>query len=274
MHMKELSFNIILNSIYGQYKDKISLSEWANLLSINRSSFSRYLNNQIKSFPINKVYIIEEFLNKNDDSIINYLLRNEKKHYYHGSRNGIVGDISIHYNSSKNDFGQGFYLGESLFQSALFILGTEGIIYEYDFDTTNLKGLYLDNLDWVYFIAYNRKIINNNVTNINIDNYDYISGPIADDRMAIVMESFFANQVSYDYLLECLKSMKLGNQYCLISDRCLKHIKLVETYKLSKDLKAFLYELANSRREDMLKIVNNESNKKKGKTFKDLIKHE
>ena len=44
---------------------------------------------------------------------------------FHGSKEGIVGDLSIAYSNEKRDFGKGFYLGESVKQAISFVSSYE-----------------------------------------------------------------------------------------------------------------------------------------------------
>lgn len=247
--MKNLEFNIVLKDIVNKYANTKNLQFWANLINIDKSNLSRYINGISKSMDILKIEKIESYLNSKNDSIKNYLIDSNNKHLFHGSREGIKGEISINYNSPKNDFGKGFYLGESLFQSCLFVSGNHNhVIYEFDIDLSNLKGLKLNGVDWVLFIAYNRGYLTNETLkkkyNKIKDKYDYIVGPIADDRTAIYMNEFFSNHLDLSTLLDALTKVKLGNQYCLISENAVKNIKLVETYHISKYFDTYLTNFA------------------------------
>lgn len=247
--MKKIEFNILLKEIINKYSNAHNLEFWANLINIDKSNLSRYINGLSKSMDISKINIIETYLNTIGDSIRNYLINQNDKHLFHGSREGIIGEISVTYNSNKNDFGRGFYLGESLFQSCLFVSGNKNhTIYEFDIDFNNLKGLKLNGVNWVMFIAYNRGFLSNEKLKRKyskiISGYDYIVGPIADDRTAIYMNEFFSNHIDLETLLDALTGVKLGNQYCLISENALHHIKLVETYQISPYFDKYLTNFA------------------------------
>lgn len=82
----------------------------------------------------------------------------EKITLYHGSKSGIIGDISP---SSKIscDFGRGFYLGTDIEQAKTLICKDENpVVYKIELDLKNLNILHIiDMRDWYFTIAYNRE---------------------------------------------------------------------------------------------------------------------
>ena len=59
---------------------------------------------------------------------------------FHGAKTYIDGRISIEKSKSTNDFGRGFYCGESLEQSAMFVANyPESSLYILEFDKTDLS---------------------------------------------------------------------------------------------------------------------------------------
>ena len=92
--MKNIEFNNILKEIINKYSNAHNLEFWANLINIDKSNLSRYINGYSKSMDVTKIETIEAFLNTKKDSIKNYLIDENSKHLFHGSREGIKGKIS------------------------------------------------------------------------------------------------------------------------------------------------------------------------------------
>ena len=77
---------------------------------------------------------------------------------FHGSRSGLNGDIDIAMSKINNDFGRGFYMGETLEQSATFVSEADDPkIYGFGLYTDGLNVVKHEiNLDWMLSIAYYR----------------------------------------------------------------------------------------------------------------------
>ena len=77
---------------------------------------------------------------------------------FHGSKGNINGSINVNIGRKNNDFGQGFYTGDSYAQATSFVFGFEGAsLYYLGFDSSNLKckQYYVDQ-EWMMTIAYYR----------------------------------------------------------------------------------------------------------------------
>ena len=83
-----------------------------------------------KNIKINK---LKEMLWRDD-------LRKNEKLLFHGAKSEIDGEIDIRRGRYNNDFGQGFYTGESYEQSISFVSGFDhSSVYYIRFDDKNLK---------------------------------------------------------------------------------------------------------------------------------------
>lgn len=80
---------------------------------------------------------------------------------FHGAKSTIIGNIDINKGRKNNDFGQGFYCGESYEQSASFVENFENSsVYYFSLDVTGLRSLkYAVDRDWMLTIAYFRGIL-------------------------------------------------------------------------------------------------------------------
>ena len=154
---------------------------------------------------------------------------------FHGARSSIEGKISIDRSRGTNDFGKGFYCGESLEQSAMFVSGfDESSLYIYEFDKSGLSGTqFFVDRDWMLTIAYFRgrlsgysdhpairKLIG------NIEGKDYIIAPIADNRMFEIIDSFIDGEITDVQCRHCLSATDLGNQYVFKTERATEQLFL------------------------------------------------
>lgn len=123
---------------------------------------------------------------------------------YHGSKNGIRGQIQYNLSRDTCDFGTGFYLGDKPEQPMGLIAGWETHrFYEMELDVDGLKikrfgNTYYEMLDWALFIAYNRnpewyadyENLHEKYKSYHLE-YDVISGVIANDKMFQLLERFY-----------------------------------------------------------------------------------
>ena len=161
---------------------------------------------------------------------------------YHGSKAGIERPIRP-IGSSVNDFGRGFYLGDEPSQPLTLICrGEKPTFYTCELDLAGLRvHRFVDGLDWALFVAWNRDMIpeefrcayDGRFQAIRETN-DVLAGRIANDRMFIVLDMFFKNTLSDTALVDCLKALNLGNQYCVLTDAACARVKVVDSRVLSE----------------------------------------
>ena len=283
---------IALNDFLIRIKEEYALAnvDIANIIGVSPAAVTGYLNKSIILTKSNAEKVNDWLIQNKHKNLFSYIFAytEESSYFFHGSKNQIIGQVKVDYGIREHDFGQGFYLGETFLQSAALAAerNNKGYLYKFEFDINKLRTITLEGLDWLFFIAINRNKIQLNDTTANIfkrykqiidSDYDVIIGKIADDRMAISMESFFNDDLYDVELFACLKKLALGNQYCIKHQSAIDQLKLVESYHLEKNLKEFIEEYAiNSRNEaieEADRIRNNHSiNKRGGKTFDELIK--
>ena len=263
------------NALLSKY---MSCSEGAVSLYLNKKSMVGYdkivaLKNSLSSIERKNIY----------DYIFNYF----PSGFYHGSRQGIEGEINPELNKDKtHDFGHGFYLGTSFKQSSTFVAAEEegrDRVYRFSFSLEGLDYLELRDFRWVLFVAYNRGKIANNKENAYLlrqikkiinHGYDVIIGPIADDKMAISMDNFFNNNISYGQLMKCLTQLDIGDQYCLKTKKACDNLTCEKVYICQDDgLRNLIKEYAYEAIQDASKhaeAINAQSDN--GKKYSDLLK--
>lgn len=156
---------------------------------------------------------------------------------FHGSKAGITGALSLDKSRDNNDFGRGFYCGESLRQSTMFVARyPRSCVYMAMFDSSGLASLrFKVDEQWMLAVAYHRgrlkayekhpllqEIIN------DVSRADYIVAPIADNRMFETIDSFIDGEITTEQCRHCLSATNLGNQYVFKTQKALERVELVE----------------------------------------------
>lgn len=169
---------------------------------------------------------------------------------FHGAKNEIEGPISVNRSRTNNDFGQGFYTGESYSQAISFVSGFDkSSVYFLDFDSKNLlKKQYTVNRDWMLTIAYFRGALDEYYNHPIIKklvgearNCDYIVAPIADNRMFQIINSFIAGELTDEQCEHCLAATNLGNQYVFTSAKAADRLRIIErSYVSAKERDYYL----------------------------------
>lgn len=142
---------------------------------------------------------------------------------YHSS-DVIVSQPDTRHSRKYLDFGKGFYLttiyeqAEKYTQRFLRRNKTALInVYELDENWDKWKILRFDNYnkDWLEFVSKCR-------TGKNVDDYDIVIGGIANDRVIVTLDRYFAGELSLDETLGLLKFEKPNIQYCIRSEKMIK----------------------------------------------------
>ena len=171
-------------------------------------------------------------------------LEKNEKLLFHGAKSEIDGEIDIHKGRRNNDFGQGFYTGESYEQAISFVSGFEhSSVYYICFDDRNLKcKRYKVDQEWMMTIAYYRGALDEYKNHPAIRKLieqsrdcDYIIAPIADNRMFQIINSFIDGELTDEQCKHCLAATNLGMQYILISEKAASQAKLIERCYISEN---------------------------------------
>ncbi len=167
---------------------------------------------------------------------------------FHGSKTGIEGKIDLSHNKRINDFGNGFYCGENLEQSAMFVSAYPGSsLYMLKFDGKGLKQrVFHVDRDWMLMVAYFRRglkeyqdseVIKKLIK--EIEGIDYIVAPITDNRMFEIIDNFVDGEITDIQCRHCLSATNLGNQYVFITQKAVNQITLLEKCYLCEPEKEF-----------------------------------
>ncbi len=215
---------------------------------IGKTNPSKQLMDNVYDFAFDK----KVQLNRLKEMLWIEKLPTNHKLLFHGAKNIIEGSINPHFGRTNNDFGQGFYCGETYAQAVSFVSAfDDSSVYYLDFDNQNLKCKeYFVDQEWMMAIAYYRGALNDYKDNEIIKNIvndsrncDYVIAPIADNRMFKIIDSFIQGEITDEQCKHCLAATNLGKQYVFISDKAVKNLKIVEHVYLSNKEKNYYKEL-------------------------------
>ena len=223
----------------------ITVEKLANNIGVARETLSRIENGSIEPSDdlLEKIYSfayqsgIE--LNK---AKVNYYSKHHEVLVFHGSKNIIDTQISLDYSRKSVDLGKGFYTGENYEQSLDFVCNNKSPIYIIDVDYNALKIKTFDlSIEWLMAIALNRGLLkefqnSKYCKNLEkeLDKYDVIIAPIADNRMFNIIESFSDYQITTEQAIHALKALSLGNQIVFKTEKAISQIKLLEQLYVCK----------------------------------------
>jgi len=160
---------------------------------------------------------------------------------YHGSKSGISDKIKP-ISRSFCDFGKGFYMGTEKMQPLTLICNfLNAKLYTLELDLSGLKILNIQlDIDWALLIAYHRGKLeaahNSSIYKKYAETtigYDIIIGDIANDRMFVVLDRFFAGLITDIALIDSLSALKLGKQYVALTEKACGQIKIIEEKTLT-----------------------------------------
>ncbi len=152
---------------------------------------------------------------------------------YHGS-NVRIGKIDLSRCKPYKDFGKGFYLSDNAPQAldmAVFrttMSGGPAIVTKFEFDANGLNSSGLKTRfffdyteEWVDFIIANRE-------GRMEEEYDFVYGPIADDKVGYQLRRYKEEVIDKGELIERLKYMKgITFQYFFGSVEAIKYLKVI-----------------------------------------------
>ncbi|MCQ2743098.1 MAG: DUF3990 domain-containing protein [Bacilli bacterium] len=152
---------------------------------------------------------------------------------FHGSKNQIKGSVSLEHSKGSNDFGKGFYAGESFAQAATFISSFRShFVYAFYLNMNGLKTYeFSADLEWMLAISFFRgrlKEYENHpiITGIinKIKGCDVIIAPIADNSMYETLNEFADKEITDEQCRHSIRANYLGKQYVFLTDKALAAI--------------------------------------------------
>lgn len=245
----------ILRELLGKTQFELANEIGVTFETINRWELDK---NDIEESNIEKIYdyafskriyfnkIYEQFLieeNQNDSTKI----------LFHGCKVNKI-DFPIDFSHSKltNDFGKGFYLGESFKQASTYISNSNSSsVYGFALNTKGLNiGKYFVNKDWMLTIAYYRGWLEKYKDNqyikelvMRAESVDLIIAPIADNRMFDLISEYVRGEITDLQCEHALAATNLGHQYVLRTNKGISALTMLKyCYVSNKEKEHYLKE--------------------------------
>ena len=255
---------------------RVTISNWVNqrttISETNMAELYRFAYR--KGIRLNKIkeqFYREDMVGENEVLL------------FHGAKTRIEGELRIDMNKRINDFGNGFYCGESLEQSAAFVSNQkDSSLYMLKFQPPDLRSKrYMVDREWMLTVAFHRGRLeefkdSTVVTQLkkSMEGIDYIVAPIADNRMFEIIDQFIDGEITDIQCQHCLSATNLGLQYVFLTENALSHITLLERCYLS-DLEKEAYLTARhesfSINQDKVKLARKQY-RNQGEYIEDILK--
>lgn len=221
----------------------ISQKEFAKVLDTEQKTISNieskdsYPSKTIVESAFTYAFKKDVKINKLKELLCRYNLSHNEKLLFHGSKGEIKGDIDVNFGRGNNDFGKGFYTGESYEQAVSFISTYDDpSVYFMSFDDSDLKcKRYSVDREWMMTIAYYRESLEEYENHPLIEKIikesrdcDYIIAPIADNKMFETINEFIEGNLTDEQCKHCLAATNLGMQYVFLTEKAASRLKIVE----------------------------------------------
>lgn len=249
-------FKIEEDSILLREMRQLSQAELADQLGVGIATINRWENKNKEPTEEN----LERFyayayhsgirLNRIKEQFYREELENDAILLFHGAKTTIDGEIRADVSRHNNDFGQGFYMGESFRQAALFVSNFESSsVYCIRFRNRGLIGVsYSVNTEWMLTIACFRGRLKGRISAEKqaqickkANQSDYIVAPIADNRMYQIIDSFIDGEITDEQCRHALAATELGMQYVIKTERAAKCANALERCYLCSEEKKDYY---------------------------------
>ena len=221
----------------------ISQKEFAKVLDTEQKTISNieskdsYPSKTIVESAFTYAFKKDVKINKLKELLCRDNLSHDEKLLFHGSKGEIKGNIDVNFGRGNNDFGQGFYTGESYEQAVSFISTYDDpSVYFMSFDDSDLKcKRYSVDREWMMTIAYYRETLEEYENHPLIEKIikesrdcDYIIAPIADNKMFETINEFIEGNLTDEQCKHCLAATNLGMQYVFLTEKAASRLKIVE----------------------------------------------
>ena len=232
-----MTFNYVKDIEYAKNLLEISDEDICKMLQISRMTYYRWINSKTISSRENLeniyscLYDKKIRINKLKEEMYKGQEIEDKRILFHGAKSYIEGDITVEKSEPKKDFGKGFYLGETLLQSASFVSNYRtSSVYVLECKIKDLKVKeYGVTHEWMILISYFRGKIdefkNSKYLKKLLDdlkNVDLIIAPIADNTMYEILDDFSGGEITDLQCLNALSANWLGKQYVFLNDKAIK----------------------------------------------------
>lgn len=274
-----------MRELVGMSQEQFAKELGTSVVSINRWENGKSLPNpmaqqQLYSFcEKHNVEIADVIVDK-----YRYVHDDDRLILYHGSKQGIVGDIQPK-SREDCDFGVGFYTGTDTIQPLTLVCGEPNPkFYVVDLKLEGLKVLEMElGLEWAMVVAYHRgymDIIKGTEMYEKyahfLDGYDMVIGYIANDRLYTELTRFFNGDITDIALMNCLVALDLGKQYVAKTQKGCDAFSIVTESDIYQMELLALREKSAIRRKESYAIASEIEKKyrREGKYFDEILRGE
>lgn len=274
-----------MRELVGMSQEQFAKELGTSVVSINRWENGKSLPNpmaqqQLYSFcEKHNVEIADVIVDK-----YRYVHDDDRLILYHGSKQGIVGDIQPK-SREDCDFGVGFYTGTDTIQPLTLVCGEPNPkFYVVDLKLEGLKVLEMKlGLEWAMVVAYHRgymDIIKGTEMYEKyahfLDGYDMVIGYIANDRLYTELTRFFNGDITDVALMNCLVALDLGKQYVAKTQKGCDAFSIVTESDIYQLELLALREKSAIRRKESYAIASEIEKKyrREGKYFDEILRGE
>ena len=267
----------------------LSQEDFAEKVGLSRSNIARYEAGQIKprSDAAEKIYNYA-YKNGFDINSSKTMIYDDRKGkstiLFHGARREIEGEADTKHSTPPNDFGEGFYLGQTLKQASMWASANKHssvyCFYLKDLEKLKIMEFKVD-YDWMLVILYYRQELDGyempshlkNLIN-EIEKADIIIAPIADNQMYDTIGDFRNNLISDVACKHALSANNLGYQFVLKSEKaCSNLISVDRLYLCQEERDYYLSQKEKTTMEGRNKTTLAISKyRKQGKMFNEIFK--
>ena len=240
---------------------QLSQTELADQLGVGIATINRWENRQKEPITEN----LEKFyayayhsgirLNRIKEQFYREELESEAVLLFHGAKTIIDGKIRADASRYNNDFGRGFYMGETFRQAALFVSNFESSsVYCIKFMNGGLRKVsYSVNTEWMLTVACFRGRLKGRISAekqaeicAKANKADYIIAPIADNRMYQIIDSFIDGEITDEQCRHALAATELGMQYVIKTAKAAECAEVLERCYLCSEEKEDYYTARSS----------------------------
>ena len=274
-----------MRELVGMSQEQFAKELGTSVVSINRWENGKSLPNpmaqqQLYSFcEKHNVEIADVIVDK-----YRYVHDDDRLILYHGSKQGIVGDIQPK-SREDCDFGVGFYTGTDTIQPLTLVCGEPNPkFYVVDLKLEGLNVLEMElGLEWAMVVAYHRgymDIIKGTEMYEKyahfLDGYDMVIGYIANDRLYTELTRFFNGDITDVALMNCLVALDLGKQYVAKTQKGCDAFSIVTESDIYQMELLALREKSAIRRKESYAIASEIEKKyrREGKYFDEILRGE
>jgi len=156
---------------------------------------------------------------------------------YHGSNQEIL-TVDLSRCKPYKDFGRGFYLttideqAKTMAKRTARIYSGTPIVTVFEFDehvngNLSIKSFTEPTAEWALFVLNNRNRHFHDMADLNSNHdnkYDIVTGPVANDDIAVLFRTFASGFIDLDSLVKGMKYRKLSNQYSFHTGHAISYL--------------------------------------------------